>query len=204
MSSPQTTRRTQASRREATCEKLLTATIDCLAALGYAGTSVAEICERAGVSQGALFRHYPTRRDVIVAAADAIGRRHLSVFAAADLDLRKGGFRPFVRLIREICRSPTHAAWREIMIAARTDPGLRAAASAGLQRFEAAIVELCARTLGLTESRARPAAVVLLSVMHMFDSEAVTVVVYGNAPLEAARVRWAAQMLERELAALAD
>lgn len=198
------TRRTQAARREATCGKVLGATIDCLAELGYFGTSIAAICERAGVSQGALFRHYPTRRDVIVAAAEAIGRHHLETFAAADLDLRRDGYRRFVELVRGICRSPTHAAWREIMIAARTDDGLREAASAGLGRFEAAILELCARSLGLGEAAAQPAAVVLLSVMHMFDSEAVTVVVYGNAAIEARRIEWATGMLERELGVLGN
>lgn len=192
-------RRTQAARREATCGRLLDATIACLAELGYAGTSVAAICERAGVSQGALFRHYPTRRDVIVAAADAIGQRHLAAFAAAEIDPRREGFRPFVALIRGICRTATHAAWREIMVAARTDGELRAAAAAGLGRFETAIVQLCARTLGLAGPQAEAAAVVLLSMMHMFDSEAVTVVVRGNEAIEAARLEWAAQMLAREL-----
>lgn len=198
------TRRTQAARREATCGKLLAATIDCLAELGYAGTSVAAICERAGVSQGALFRHYTTRRDVIVAAAEAIGQRHLEAFADAAIDLARDGYRTFVQLIRGICRTPTHAAWREIMVAARTDAELRRAATAGLGRFEAAILEMCARSLGMSEAAAEPAAVVLLSIMHMFDSEAVTVVVYGNETLEAQRIDWVTRMLERELALLGN
>ena len=162
--------------------------------------TTAAIASEMSVTQGALFRHYPTRRDVIVAAADAIGQRHLDAFADAELDPRVEGFRPFVELIRGICRTPLHAAWREIMIAARTDPELRRAASSGLGRFEAAIVALCGRSLGLEPAAAGAAAVVLLSVMHMFDSEAVTVVVYGNQAIEAARVEWAARMLERELA----
>jgi hypothetical protein len=38
----------------------------------------------------------------------------------------------------------------------------------------------------------------------MFDSEAVTVVVYGNAAIEARRIEWATQMLERELGVLGN
>lgn len=197
-----TPRRTQAERREATTGKLLDATITCLAELGYAKASVAAICASAGVSQGALFRHFPTRRDVIVAAADEIGRLHIEQFEAAATGLDRGAFREIVLLIRGLCRTPTHAAWREIMVAARTDEGLREAASAGLERFEAMLISTSGRFLGIDEDAAQKAAVVLLSIMHMFDSEAVTVFVYGNEPLEAQRIEWATAMLERELAAL--
>ncbi len=198
-----TTRRTQAERREATTGKLLESTIACLAELGYAKTSVAAICGRAGVSQGALFRHFATRRDVIVAAADAIGKQHIEHFEAAGAALERDAYRSIVLLIRGLSRTPTHAAWREIMVAARTDTELREAASQGLERFEAMLIETSGRFLGIDEPAAQRAAVVLLSIMHMFDSEAVTVVVYGNEPLEAQRVEWATEMLERELAALA-
>ena len=84
-------RRTQAERREATIARLLDATIDALAERGYAGASVAEICRRAGLSQGALFRHFDTRHAVIGAATDEIGRRHLARFVDAFPDMRAGG-----------------------------------------------------------------------------------------------------------------
>ena len=196
-------RRTQAERREATTGKLVDATIACLAELGYAKTSVSAICGRAGVSQGALFRHFPTRADVIVAAADEITRRHLARFSAAAPALRGDALEHIVVLIRALARTDTHAAWREIMVAARTDPDLRDAAAEGLQSFEQRLIDTAARFLGLDTIAAERVAVVLLSVMHMFDSEAVTVTVYANERLEAERVRWATQMLQRELAALA-
>lgn len=197
-----TVRRTQAERREATTAKLLDATIGCLADLGYARTSIAAICERAGLSQGALFRHFATRRDVIVAAADAIAERHIEQFSVAADDLQRDAFRHIVLLIRGICRTHSHAAWREIMVAARTDAELRQGARAGLQRFETALIATSARFLGIDQDASQGVVVVLLSVMHMFDSEAVTVMVYDNERLEAQRVEWATQMLARELAAL--
>lgn len=201
MPAPATTRRTQAERREATKARLLDATIECLAADGYARTSVAAICARAGVSQGALFRHYPTRRDVIVAAADAIGLRHVAQFQSVATELPRDGYRSVALLIRELCRTPTNAAWREIMVAARTDPELREAARDGLRRFEELLIAASARFLSLSAAQAEQASVILLSVMHMFDSEAMTVFVYENEPLEQRRVDWVAQMLERELGA---
>ncbi len=195
-------RRTQAERREATTGKLVDATIACLAERGYANTSVAAICGRAGVSQGALFRHFATRADVIVAAADEITRRHLAQFTAAAPSLRADALERIVVLVRALTRTDTHAAWREIMVAARTDPDLRDAAAEGLQSFERRLIDTAAQFLGLDPRTAERVAVVLLSVMHMFDSEAVTVTVYANERLERERVRWATQMLARELAVL--
>ena len=65
-------RRTQAERREGTIGALLDATEDVLHERGYAATTVAAVCERAGVSQGGLFRHFATRRALLVAAAERV------------------------------------------------------------------------------------------------------------------------------------
>ena len=83
-----------------------------------------------------------------------------------------------------------------------TDAELRDAAREGLLRFETMLIEASARFFGVGRTVAERAAVVLLSVMHMFDSEAVTVVVLENEPLEQARIEWVAAMLERELGGL--
>jgi len=61
--------RTQQERREETIGKLLDATIDTLADVGYARTSVREICSRAGVPHGALFCHFDSRLELIAAAS---------------------------------------------------------------------------------------------------------------------------------------
>ena len=111
-------------------------------------------------------------------------------------------FRAVVLLIRDICRTDVHAAWREIIVAARTDDELRHLAHEGLDRFEALLLQASVSFLGLAdEDAAAHAGMVLLSVMHMFDSEAMTVDIHANDPLEQRRVDWAAQMLARELSA---
>ena len=63
---PAHSRRTQAERRAATIERLVDASIAVLAESGYAGASVKAICDHAGVSQGALFRHFETRLELLV------------------------------------------------------------------------------------------------------------------------------------------
>jgi AcrR family transcriptional regulator len=55
-------------RSRATRQRLLEATIDCLAERGWAAATVAVVAERAGVSRGAAQHHFPTREDLITAA----------------------------------------------------------------------------------------------------------------------------------------
>lgn len=49
------------ARSAATRTRLLEAALDCLAELGYAGASTAKVAQRAGVSQGALYKHFPSK-----------------------------------------------------------------------------------------------------------------------------------------------
>ena len=64
-------RRSQSERRAETIELLLDATIATIAELGYHRATTAEICARAGVTHGALFHHFETRIDLVLAALAA-------------------------------------------------------------------------------------------------------------------------------------
>ncbi|WP_216917049.1 TetR/AcrR family transcriptional regulator [Nocardia noduli] len=57
-------------RSRATRQRLLEATIDCLAETGWAAATVAVVAERAGVSRGAAQHHFPTREELITAALE--------------------------------------------------------------------------------------------------------------------------------------
>jgi AcrR family transcriptional regulator len=65
-------RRTQAERRAATRRALLDATVASLVEGGYSGTTTTEVTRRAGVSQGALFKHFPSRSALVAAAAEQL------------------------------------------------------------------------------------------------------------------------------------
>jgi AcrR family transcriptional regulator len=124
-----TTRRTQAERREGTIAALLDATVACLAERGYAATSTAAVCAEAGVSQGALFRHFPTRQALFVATAEHVATRNVEDFrgtVSADVDTVDDVVEVLGRL-REIVLSPANQTWRELLVAARADADLRAA-----------------------------------------------------------------------------
>lgn len=73
--------RTQAERRQETQQRLLDATIDCIVNHGFSRLTTIEIARRAGVSQGALFRYYPTKTAAVVAATE-----HLFDKVMADFD----------------------------------------------------------------------------------------------------------------------
>ncbi|WP_194816310.1 TetR/AcrR family transcriptional regulator [Nocardia sp. XZ_19_385] len=57
-------------RSRATRQRLLEATIDCLAERGWAAATVSVVAERAGVSRGAAQHHFPTREDLITGALE--------------------------------------------------------------------------------------------------------------------------------------
>jgi AcrR family transcriptional regulator len=69
-----------------TRERLLRGAADVFAQRGYDGTRVADIAAAAGVSNGALYAHFASKAELLVAALRAHGRRLLADAFAADPD----------------------------------------------------------------------------------------------------------------------
>ncbi|NUR92466.1 MAG: TetR/AcrR family transcriptional regulator [Nonomuraea sp.] len=67
-----------------TRERLLRAAVEVFAARGYDGTRVADIAAAAGVSNGALYTHFGSKADLLVAALREHAPRLLSQMLAAD------------------------------------------------------------------------------------------------------------------------
>jgi AcrR family transcriptional regulator len=59
-------------------DKILRAALECFAELGYDATRVRHVAERAGVSEAALYRHYPSMQ----ALAQELYTQHFAAFAA--------------------------------------------------------------------------------------------------------------------------
>ena len=123
----ETPRRTQEQRREGTIRKLLDAAADALIEDGYAAASVQRICERAELSQGALFRHFATREELMVAVGRDVGEQTLAKYRREFEALRhhEEPLALAIRLVRDRCRSRTNQAWYELAMAARTSATLR-------------------------------------------------------------------------------
>jgi AcrR family transcriptional regulator len=69
-----------------TRERLLRAAAEVFAERGYDGTRVADIAKAAGVSNGALYAHFGSKAELLVAALRAHGPRLLASLFAADPD----------------------------------------------------------------------------------------------------------------------
>jgi AcrR family transcriptional regulator len=121
-------RRSQATRRAETRGRLLAAAIESLVELGYGRATTTEVCARAGLSQGALFKHFATKAELVSAAAE-----HLFEALVADYRVRfsaRSGqpdrAAAAVDVLWEIFEQPRLAAAFELYLAARTDPELAA------------------------------------------------------------------------------
>src|ERR1700760_226867 len=55
-------------------ERLVVAAIDLFTERGYDATTVAQIAERAGVTKSTFFRHFPDKRELLVAGQDMLSR----------------------------------------------------------------------------------------------------------------------------------
>ncbi|MFB7978473.1 TetR/AcrR family transcriptional regulator [Streptomyces vinaceus] len=55
-------------------ERLVVAAVDLFAEQGYDATTVAQIAERAGVTKSTFFRHFPDKRELLMAGQDTLSR----------------------------------------------------------------------------------------------------------------------------------
>jgi AcrR family transcriptional regulator len=55
-------------------DRLVLAAVDLFAEHGYDATTVTQIAERAGVTKSTFFRHFPDKRELLVAGQDALSR----------------------------------------------------------------------------------------------------------------------------------
>lgn len=110
-------------------QRLLEATVGCLAEYGWAGTSTTLISQRAGVSRGAQLHHFPTKGDLVVAAVEhlALIRRDELAQAAAALPTGRRRTRAVLEMLGEHFTSDVFEAALELWVAARSDPALLAA-----------------------------------------------------------------------------
>ena len=114
-------------RSRATRQRLLEATIDCLATLGWDGTTVAVVAERAGVSRGAAQHHFRTREELVTAAVEYGSEVRL---AEVRQRLRESAepapsTLEVLMMLAEMYTSPLFRAALQLWVAAGSDEALR-------------------------------------------------------------------------------
>ena len=75
--------RRQAERSETTRRQLLAVARELFAAQGYSATPIDDVVERAGVTKGALYHHFRTKRDLFRAVFEDIERELVEVVVIA-------------------------------------------------------------------------------------------------------------------------
>ncbi|WP_163506315.1 TetR/AcrR family transcriptional regulator [Fodinicola acaciae] len=116
-------------RSRLTRQRLLEAAVDCLAERGFAGSTVAVVAERAGVSRGAAQHHFPTREELFLAAVRYVGAvrmaeiRHRAVSLPQDVPRTEA----IMDLIVELYTGPLFRAALHLWVAAAAEPQMRVA-----------------------------------------------------------------------------
>ena len=120
-------RRTQQERREETKRRLVDSTIDCLIELGYTRLTTTEVCRASGLSQGAIFKHFPTKFDLVAAATVRLYEQLVDDYRHAVADLPDGPEKitGCLDALWALYETPRLLAVFDLHTAARTDPELR-------------------------------------------------------------------------------
>src|SRR5262249_38816697 len=145
----------------------------------------------AGVSVGALFRHFETMGDFMAATASEVLRRQLESFTkqVAEIPADRPALEAALTVLRDITSRPTNAVRYELMIAARTDGKLNAHVQDVLGPYTAKIYD-AARALPGAESFPEDTFPVLVALLtNVFDGAAVIRGVLPDSDIEERRIQ---------------
>ncbi|MFB9462155.1 TetR/AcrR family transcriptional regulator [Streptomyces cinereospinus] len=112
-------------RSRATRQRLLEAAVACLAEHGWAGSTVAVVAERAGVSRGAAQHHFPTREDLFTAAVEYVAEERSTALRALFPQGAAGDRRAVVAALVDLYTGPLFRAALHLWVAASNEDQLR-------------------------------------------------------------------------------
>ncbi|BDB43578.1 MULTISPECIES: TetR/AcrR family transcriptional regulator [Mycobacterium] len=167
--------RTQQQRREETVGRLLQACIDTIVEVGYARASAAVITKRAGVSVGALFRHFDTMGDFMAATASEVLRRQIETFTkqVAEIPADRPALQSALTILRDITAGPANAVLYELLIAARTDEKLKVTLQHELWQYRSKMYDAAREMPGADSFPDDTFPVVVALLTNVFDGAAV-------------------------------
>jgi AcrR family transcriptional regulator len=163
--------RRQQERRAETRTKLLEATLDSLAEVGYAATTSRRVAEAAGVSQGAQTYHFPYRVDLVGAAVEHLAERRIAALRQKAAGLPAAPHERVSALLDLIWAdfsSPLFTALVKVWVVAADDPELHERLVPVERRLTQVIGELSREFFGELASRpnARRLQLTVLSSMR--------------------------------------
>ena len=66
-------------------KQIIIAAIESFAEKGFASTSTSEIAKKAGVAEGTIFRHYKTKKDLLISIVEPMIKKFIAPFVIKDL-----------------------------------------------------------------------------------------------------------------------
>ncbi|MFF5426919.1 MULTISPECIES: TetR/AcrR family transcriptional regulator [unclassified Streptomyces] len=136
-------------RSRATRQRLLEAAVSCLAEHGWAGSTVAVVAERAGVSRGAAQHHFPTREDLFTAAVEYVAEERSQALRALPARDREEAVAGIVALYT----GPLFRAALQLWVAAAHEDQLRDRVAELEARVGRESHRIAVELLGADESR---------------------------------------------------
>ncbi|MCW2780085.1 MAG: TetR family transcriptional regulator [Marmoricola sp.] len=149
------TREPQQDRSRVTRANLLSATIDCLADSGLAGTTVSRVASRAGVSRGAAQHHFASRDELIAAASVQVVDEVRATIEERGARLRAAPDRTFalLEILLEAYAGTAGRAATAVWVAASADPALRERVIGLAREFDSAIHQIIRDVLGSDDTQ---------------------------------------------------
>jgi len=162
---------TQQERRASTRQALLEAAVASLIDTGLAGFTTAEVVRRAESSNGALFRHFPTRADLLAATVehifDRLRRDYEETFESLAADKRT--IPHLIERLWDVMSDPALGAVFEVYTSSRTDAWMQSAiepvVTDHMQRWQALARELVAQVVDVDDQTIDQA--VTLAILSM-------------------------------------
>lgn len=191
----------QQARSVATHRRLLDAAVETLVARGLAGTRTGDVCRRAGVSQGALFKHFPSKAALLAATTEHLFARLVDDFRRgfAEIAGQEDPVAGAVNALAAIFRQPRLTVAFELYVAARTDGELHAALAPVLARHRDNLHRE-ARALFPEAARAPHFPAVVDTVVDALQGAALGALVLPDPASEARRLDQLVAYARRELA----
>ncbi|GAA3980704.1 TetR/AcrR family transcriptional regulator [Streptomyces sp. NBC_01352] len=141
-------------RSRATRQRLLAAAVACLAEHGWAGSTVAVVAERAGVSRGAAQHHFPTREDLFTAAVEYVAEeRSTALRALFPEGTAADDRRAVVTALVDLYTGPLFRAALHLWVAASNEDQLRPRVTELEARVGRETHRIAVDLLGADESR---------------------------------------------------
>lgn len=152
--STETLRTPQGERTRAMRTRLMEATVECLVEYGWAGTTTTVVSQRAGVSRGAQLHHFPSKKDLVVAAVEHLTERRRHELAGASSSLpQEHRTRAVLEILCAHFTGPVFLAALELWVAARSDDDLRATVGPLEARLGRETHKQAVDLLGIDDSR---------------------------------------------------